>query len=552
MGIVVVVTHIGGVIETMLCSIRLYEGHCNYYRYERRVCGGPCLTGHYYRTYFMVSSYLSLLGDMLRMAKVLVVDDESSLRMALGEIIKTWNHQPLLAETIGEAMQILTDDPPDILLTDVFLPDGSGIDLMKKVKEDHSHIPVVILTGHGSIEDAVKAIHMGAENYLTKPVEPPRLRLILDQLVEKQGMEEEMKSLRKQLKKVGSMGGLRGRSPAMMELYSLIERVAPTEASVFVSGESGTGKTLVAKTVHDYSRRRNKPFVAVNCAAIAPTLIESELFGHEKGAFTGATQQRRGYFEEAYGGTIFLDEITELPIELQGKLLRVLEENRIRRVGGNNELDINVRIVSASNRDPKQAIADGKLREDLYYRINIFPIHACALRERRPDIPFLAQMFLEKLCEEESREPLTFDQNVVKLLMAYDWPGNVRELRNVINRALIIAQGNKVTMECMPDYLKHEVDMEELELAPNPLTLDDEEAEELASVGASGRAGKRRSGATLSSVEMLDEEDMTLENMERVMIRKLLENFDGNKPQVAEKLGVSLKTLYNKIRKYEL
>lgn len=491
------------------------------------------------------------------MAKVLVVDDESSLRMALGEIIKSWNHQPLLAETVGEAMQILTDDPPDILLTDVFLPDGSGIDLMKKVKEDHSHIPVVILTGHGSIEDAVKAIHMGAENYLTKPVEPPRLRLILDQLEEKRGMEEEMKSLRKQLKKVGSMGGLRGRSPAMMELYSLIERVAPTEASVFVSGESGTGKTLVAKTVHDYSRRRNKPFVAVNCAAIAPTLIESELFGHEKGAFTGATQQRRGYFEEAFGGTIFLDEITELPIELQGKLLRVLEENRIRRVGGNNELDINVRIVSASNRDPKQAITDGKLREDLYYRINIFPIHACALRERRPDIPFLSQMFLEKLCEEESREPpLTFDENVLKLLMAYDWPGNVRELRNVINRALIIARGKKVTMDCMPDYIKHEVNLEELELIPSPLAIVDEveeEAQELAGVGARSNGGKRRAGAgKQGAVEMMDEEDMTLENMERVMIRKLLEDFDGNKPLVADKLGVSLKTLYNKIRKYDL
>ncbi len=526
---------------------------------ENRLCG----------TMFEVPGYAGFQGSTRTtanwemtpgMAKVLVVDDESSLRMALGEIIKSWNHQPLLAETVGEALQILTDDPPDILLTDVFLPDGSGIDLMKKVKEDHSHIPVVILTGHGSIEDAVKAIHMGAENYLTKPVEPPRLRLILDQLVEKRGMEEEMKSLRKQLKKVGSMGGLRGRSPAMMELYSLIERVAPTEASVFVSGESGTGKTLVAKTVHDYSRRRNKPFVAVNCAAIAPTLIESELFGHEKGAFTGATQQRRGYFEEAFGGTIFLDEITELPIELQGKLLRVLEENRIRRVGGNNELDINVRIVSASNRDPKQAIADGKLREDLYYRINIFPIHACALRERRPDIPFLSQMFLEKLCEEESREMLTFDENVLKLLMAYDWPGNVRELRNVINRALIIARGTQVTMDCMPDYIKHEVNLEDLEMAPNPLAVmeeAEEELRELAGVGAaSGTGTKRRGGSNTGSntgaIDLMDDEDMTLENMERVMIRRLLENCDGNKPQVAEKLGVSLKTLYNKIRKYEL
>lgn len=490
------------------------------------------------------------------MAKVLVVDDEPSLRMALGEIIKTWNHEPLLAEDISQALEIITTKHPDILLTDVFLPDGSGIDLMKKVKEEHSEIPVVILTGHGSIEDAVKAIHMGAENYLTKPVEPPRLKLIIEQLVEKREMQEEMKSLRKQLKKAGSMGGLRGRSPAMMELYSLIERVAPTEASVFITGESGTGKTLIAKTVHDYSRRRNKPFVAVNCAAIAPTLIESELFGHEKGAFTGATQQRRGYFEEAYGGTIFLDEITELPIELQGKLLRVLEENRIRRVGGNQEVEINVRIVSASNRDPKVAITDGKLREDLYYRINIFPIHACSLRERRPDIPFLSQMFLEKLCEEENRETLHFQENVLKLLMAYDWPGNVRELRNVINRALIIARGDTVIMDCMPDYLKKEVNMEELEAAPSPIIDEDAEDEscELASVGAEENrtAPRRATGKGFDPINLLGDEDLTLENMERLMIKKLLEDLDGNKPLVADKLGVSLKTLYNKIRKYDL
>jgi DNA-binding NtrC family response regulator len=511
------------------------------------------------------------------MAKVLVVDDEPSLRMALGEIIKTWNHEPLLAENISEALDLINTAHPDILLADVFLPDGSGIDLMKKVKEDHPEIPVVILTGHGSIEDAVQAIHLGAENYLTKPVEPPRLKLALDQLVDKRQMEEEVQQLRKQLKKAGTMGGLKGRSPAMMQLYSLIERVAPTEASVFITGESGTGKTLIAKTVHDYSRRRTKPFVAVNCAAIAPTLIESELFGHEKGAFTGATQQRRGYFEEAYGGTIFLDEITELPIELQGKLLRVLEENRIRRVGGNQEVEINVRIVSASNRDPKKAIEDGKLREDLYYRINIFPVHACALRERRTDIPFLSQMFLERLCEEESRDPITFEENVLKLLMAYDWPGNVRELRNVINRALIIAGGDKVTMDCMPDYLKHEVDMEELEQSPSPLSLlgdPAEDARELAGVGAStsAPAGKSKRGskaATAAAVAVqagessvasgafdpsaiLDDQDMTLENMERIMIKKLLEDLDGNKPQVADKLGVSLKTLYNKIRKYGL
>lgn len=515
------------------------------------------------------------------MAKVLVVDDEPVLRMSLGEIIKSWNHEPILAENINEALGLVNTEHPDILLVDVHLPDGSGIDLLKKVKEDHPDTPVIILTGDNSVDDAVTAIREHrADDYMTKPCDMNRLKISLEQRLDSRSTEQEVQKLRKQLKKTGTMGGLKGRSPAMMELFSLIERVAPTEASVFITGESGTGKTLVAQTVHDFSRRRTKPFVAVNCAAIAPTLIESELFGHEKGAFTGATQQRRGYFEEAFGGTIFLDEITELPIELQGKLLRVLEENRIRRVGGNQEIDINVRIVSASNRDPKKAIEDGKLREDLYYRINIFPIHACALRERNTDIPFLSQMFLERLCEEEGRDPITFEEDVLKLMMAYHWPGNVRELRNVINRALIIARGDKVTMDSMPDYLKKEVDMEELKNSPSPMAfLNDpaEDARELAGVGAGAGGGSRSSGArgkagskatatadapenrtagqgdnAFDPEQLLAGDDMTLENMERVMIKKLLDDLDGNKPLVADKLGVSLKTLYNKIRKYGL
>lgn len=511
------------------------------------------------------------------MARVLIVDDEPNLRMALGEIVKTWGHEPLLAENLSEATMLVNKELPDICLVDLHLPDGSGVDFSCKVKEDHPGTPVIILTGDQSVDEAVNTVRdQKANDWLTKPCDMNRLKLAIEQLLDKRKMEEEVQNLRKELKKAGTMGGLKGRSPAMMELYSLIERVAPTEASVFITGESGTGKTLIAQTVHDYSRRRTKPFVAVNCAAIAPTLIESELFGHEKGAFTGATQQRRGYFEEAFGGTIFLDEITELPIELQGKLLRVLEENRIRRVGGNQELAINVRIVSASNRDPKQAIADGKLREDLYYRINIFPVHACALRERQTDVPFLAQMFLEKLCEEEEREPLSFEEDVVKLLMAYSWPGNVRELRNVINRALIIAQGDTVTMDCMPDYLKKEVNMEELAKAPSPMSLlgdPSEPARELATVGGGGddadagarpRRATSKDGAKAAAASATETAeggfdpsqllggDMTLENMERVMIKKLLEDLDGNKPQVAEQLGVSLKTLYNKIRKYEL
>lgn len=490
------------------------------------------------------------------MARVLVVDDEPNIRVALGELLKSWGHETVLAETFSQSLQHLQQSSVDVAFVDVMLPDGSGIDLIKHTKETAISTPIVILTGHGSIEDAVTAIRLGAEDYLTKPVEPPRLKLLLEKLVEKREMEEEVRTLRKQLRKAGTVGSLIGRSGPMQQLYTLIERVAPTDAAVFITGESGTGKTLISKTIHEYSRRRKKPFVAVNCAAIAPTLIESELFGHEKGAFTGATQQRRGFFEEANGGTILLDEITELPIELQGKLLRVLEEGRVRRVGGNQEFDINIRLISATNRDPKQAIADGKLREDLYYRINIFPIHAPSLRERPDDVPFLAQMFLEKICEEEGRPTCHIDGRVLEVLKSYSWPGNVRELRNVLNRAVIIARGDLITVDTLPDYLRAMAPAGDSEPIPEPATVgapDEDGGMEVAAMDSARIVpGVRRDNFESDPLTILPANDMTLETMEKVMIKKLLADTENNKPLVAEKLGISLKTLYNKIKKYDL
>lgn len=487
------------------------------------------------------------------MARILIVDDEAVIRSALGELLKNWGHEVILADTFSQASDVMKDAEIDAAFVDVVLPDGSGIDLIKESREKSLNIPIIVLTGHGTIEDAVTAIRLGAEDYLTKPVEPPRLKLLLEKLVEKAEMQEEVQSLRQQLRKAGTVGALIGRSQPMQELYSLIERVGPTDAAVFITGESGTGKTLVAKTIHEYSKRRKKSFVVVNCAAIAPTLIESELFGHEKGAFTGATQQRRGFFEEANGGTILLDEITELPVELQGKLLRVLEENRIRRVGGNQELEINVRLVSATNRDPKQAIADGKLREDLYYRINIFPMHAPSLRERPDDVPFLAQMFLERLCEEEGKPPFRFDQRVVEILKNYDWPGNVRELRNVVNRAMILARNSVISIDSLPDYLRKDIDMSEF--AVND-TVDEEAGElELAIAGAGHSHAGQGAVKPLPSAApppAVDNGDMTLENMEKLMIKRHLKATGNDKPVAAERLGISLKTLYNKIKKYDL
>lgn len=501
------------------------------------------------------------------MARVLVLDDEANIRFALGELLKNWGHEVFLAENYAQGASRLLEQGVEMAFVDVKLPDGSGLDLIKEARTKGVLTPIVLLTGHGTIEDAVTAIRLGAEDYLTKPVEPPRLKILLEKLVERREMEEEVKSLRRQLRKAGTVGSLIGRSAIMQQLYTLIERVAPSDAAVFITGESGTGKTLISKTIHEYSKRRKKPFVAVNCAAISPTLIESELFGHEKGAFTGATQQRRGFFEEANGGTILLDEITELPIELQGKLLRVLEENRIRRVGGNQELDVNVRLISATNRDPKDAISEGKLREDLYYRINIFPIHAPSLRERPEDIPFLAQMFLERICEEEGRPVCTFDNRVVEILKNYGWPGNVRELRNVINRAVIIARGNTITMDCLPDYLRAGIALTDADRQPTIIEIEeddnDQEEVELATavVGSeqqdahrptSSRNRHNGGGNDFDPLTLLGGSDLTLENMERLMIRKLLKATDNNKPLVADKLGISLKTLYNKIKKYDL
>lgn len=391
------------------------------------------------------------------MAKVLVVDDEPLIRAAITELLRSWGYDVTFAETCSDGLSAIKEGEIDIAFVDVRLPDGSGIDLIRQAKREPIKTCFVFLTGHGTIEDAVTAMRLGAEDYITKPIEPARLKILLDKMTEKMDMEQELTLLRRELRKSGAMGPLIGRSAAMQNIYNLIERVATSDASVFITGESGTGKTVIAKTIHDHSKRRKKPFVAVNCAAISPTLIESELFGHEKGSFTGAVQQRRGYFEDANGGTIFLDEITEMPIELQGKLLHVLEESKVRRVGGNQEFDFNVRLITATNRDPMDAIRDGKLREDLYYRINIFPIRAPALREKPEDIPLLAQVFLEKACKEEQRPNCRFEPKALAILKRYDWPGNIRELRNAISRAVILSQDGKITPECLPENIRSAV-----------------------------------------------------------------------------------------------
>jgi len=327
-------------------------------------------------------------------------------------------------------------------------------------------------------------------------------------------MKQEILELRRQLQKMGALGHLVGKSPRMQKLFEEIEMVANTDANVFIVGESGSGKEVVANTIHSLSRRRNKPFIAFNCGAISPTLIESEIFGHEKGAFTNAIKRREGYFELAKGGTVFLDEITEMPIELQVKLLRVLEEGKFRRVGGNEEINIDARIIAASNRDPQKAIQDGKMREDLYYRLNVFPIEVPPLRERLEDIPLFAHFFLQKLNETEEKKVENIEADFIEALQQYEWNGNVRELRNVINRAFIMARSNTLTVDCLPDKL----------------------------LGARKRRNKNAVQIPLGQ---------PMEEVERIVIEETLNMTDGDRRKTAEILGISYKTLYNKTKKYK-
>ncbi|HEY5611155.1 MAG TPA: sigma-54 dependent transcriptional regulator [Thermoanaerobaculia bacterium] len=449
------------------------------------------------------------------MKRILIVDDDHATSAGMADVIEEWGYEAEVTDSVKAAWSSITKLVPDAAVVDLKLPDGSGLDLLNRIKEAYPAISAIILTGHATVDSAVKALKQGAEDYITKPVDLPRLQVILRTIEDKQMMKQEILELRRQLQKMGALGHLVGKSRSMQRLFEEIEMVANTDANVFIVGESGSGKEVVANTIHSLSRRRAKPFIAFNCGAISPTLIESEIFGHEKGAFTNAIRRREGYFEMAKGGTVFLDEITEMPTDLQVKLLRVLEEGRFRRVGGNDEINIDARIIAASNRDPLKAIADGRLREDLYYRLNVFPIDVPPLRERLEDIPLFAYFFLEKLNETEEKKVDKIDADFVEALQQYDWPGNVRELRNVMNRAFIMAKGDTLSLDCLPEKL----------------------------LGAQKK--KQRSTMSIPLGQPMDE-------IERMVIEETLSMTEGDRKRTAEILGISYKTLYNKTKKYKV
>src|SRR5215831_2142647 len=385
--------------------------------------------------------------------KTLIVEDDVATRKGLEESIKDFGGDPKAVGTAKQAENALKDFQPHLLIVDISLPDGDGLEVLRTARDARSDLDAVVITGSNSIDHAIEALRAGAADYLLKPLRPAQLEAVFQRIVERRRLELELDTLRSELQETGRVGDMLGQSQTMQDVFDALRKVARTDAPVLISGPSGSGKEVAALTIHRLSRRAAKPFVAFNCGAVSPTLIESELFGHERGSFTGADKRRVGYFEEANGGTLFLDEITEMGSELQVKLLRVLEAKTLRRVGSTQELRVDVRLISATNRDPEEAIKEGKLREDLYYRLNVFPIALPRLAERPDDISLLAEHFRKQIEDQEREGVQGWEPAALTLLEKYDWPGNVRELRNVVHRAYVMCEGDTIEPQVVEDLL---------------------------------------------------------------------------------------------------
>src|SRR3954449_4851801 len=382
--------------------------------------------------------------------KILIVEDEENERSGLAELATSWGYRVETAADGAEGLEKATQWAPSIVVTDMKMPRMGGIELLGHLAEQAQTIAVILVTAQGTIDSAVQAMRMGAYDYITKPIDTNRLRTILSNASALLGTRAELEATRRRLRDTGSLGRLSGSSRKMQEIFRLIEMVAPSTASVLITGASGTGKELVARTIHDLSPRKDRPFVAINCAAIPDTLMESEIFGHEKGAFTGALERRTGCFELAEAGTLLLDEIGEMPIGTQAKLLRVLEDRKLRRLGSKVETPVDVRVLAATNKVPEEAVAKGELRGDLYYRLNVFNIHLPPLREHKEDIPQLVDALLNDLNEKHGTEAVTVEDAVMKAFQNYSWPGNVRELRNTLERAVILTGSKVVETKHLP------------------------------------------------------------------------------------------------------
>ena len=448
--------------------------------------------------------------------KVLIVEDEENERTGLAELASLWGFKCETACDGVEALEKIESWSPAIVVTDLMMPRMDGMELLRRVAGLPQECKVIVMTAHGSVDSAVEAMKIGAYDYIQKGGDPTRLRTILKHAVSQRDTERELEVTRRTLRDKGVMGPMVGTSRKMQEIFHLIEMVAPSTASVLITGESGTGKELVARTIHDLSPRKGKPFIAINCAAIPETLIESEIFGHEKGSFTGAVERRVGCFELAEGGTLLLDEIGEMPIATQAKLLRVLEDSKLRRLGSKVETTVDVRVLAATNKVPEEAVAQGYLRNDLYYRLNVFNIAMPPLRDHKQDLPELVTALLADMNEKHGRKVQMVSDSVMSLFSSFAWPGNVRELRNTLERAIIVCETGVVETKHLPPGFG--------QVTPRPPVQE-------------ANAVRLGVGTTVGEAEKL-------------LILKTLEATNNNKTRAAEILGISLKTLHNKLKEY--
>jgi DNA-binding NtrC family response regulator len=449
----------------------------------------------------------------MRTPRILIVDDELNIRQGLAEALQDQGYEIEQAASGEAALELVRSMPFDLVLVDLVMEEMDGIEVLRQINREWPQTEVVIITAHGTIETAVTALREGAYDYLTKPINVKRFRSYVHNILRAQELQEENRRLREQLRTEQEYSQIIGRSEKLLTILEMIDQLAPTDVTILIEGESGTGKELVANAIHQKSGRGQRPFISVNCGALPKELIGSELFGHEKGAFTGASHQKQGRFELADRGTLFLDEIAEMDLEAQVTLLRILEGGRFRRVGGTHEVKVDVRVIAATNKSLKEQVREGRFREDLFYRLNVVRMNLPPLRERREDIQTLAQHFLDTFSTKYHKSDLKFASELTERLTHYEWPGNIRELKNCIERAVILTREQVIGLDLLPERIRQESDL------PTRAAV---------SVG------------------------LSLAEMEREMIRQTLEHTGGHRKRTAEILGISERDLYYKLKKYQL
>jgi DNA-binding NtrC family response regulator len=465
--------------------------------------------------------------EELDLLRVLIVDDEPAQRSGLAAMVSAWGMTAETAADGNEALEILSRGTIDVILTDLNMPGLDGFGFLEKLRDMGDMPPTIVLTAYGNVETAVRTVHeLGAYWFLEKPIQPKSLEVLVSRAAAHADLRIHKQVLLRQLANHGSLGELVGASAKMKEIFALLQQAGPSKACVLITGESGTGKEMVARTIHKLSQRRQGPFIAINCAALPETLIESELFGHEKGSFTGASERRSGCFELAQHGTLLLDEIGEMPLPTQAKLLRILEDSKVRRLGGKTEFEVDVRLVAATNKVPDEAIRGGHLREDLFYRLNVFHIHLPPLRERKEDVAPITDALVAALNRKHECRVTGVAPDVMDAFERHSWPGNVRELRNVLERAVIVAGEGTIELKHVPAFLQgHRAALAAVAGASTSVAPDDTESVHF-SIGT------------------------TVEDAEKGLILRTLEHTRNNKTRAAEILGISLKTLHNKLKEY--